>query len=160
GVEAHARIVAKDSYRRKLIQGASKVATQAWDNENPADLRASVYKELLSIPDPVETDKPVKMGWGKVFQAEEGVKVNIPVIDRHMRGLARGKLTTLAGPSGRGKSLLAGQIAKEAASQGAHTLIISMEMDDTEYEERMVRNVAQLDHPPMNAAEWDQVAEA
>jgi len=69
-------------------------------------------------------------------------------------------LTTLAGPSGQGKSLLAGQIAINAADKGASVLIVSMEMSGKEYEERMVRNIANLNHRPISDEDWHQVYDA
>jgi replicative DNA helicase len=158
GVETHAKIVSRDAMYRRLISTASKIAEKAWEGgPDPVSVVAEGMGLLLAVRTAYDEDAPTSMGGHDVYKDDDGVKTGVPVIDRYMLGLSAGKLTTLAGPSGQGKSLLAGQIAINVAESKGSVLIVSMEMSGKEYEERMVRSVALLDHRPVSEDDWEMV---
>lgn len=157
GVEAHARIVAKAAWNRSMIQAAQQIASLAWEGGEPEKTYSSAVGLMTGLA-PATRDEPKRMGWAKVFTEDNGIKVGIPSIDKYLRGISPGKLTVLAGPSGQGKSMLAAQIAREVAQQGHSTMIVSMEMNDSEYEERIIRQMSGLVGFPSHD-DMDRVAE-
>ncbi|AGR48543.1 DNA primase/helicase [Anabaena phage A-4L] len=71
----------------------------------------------------------------------KGVSSGIPAIDYAIGGLVPGKLVTFAGGTGCGKSTIAENIAVNAAMEGNHTFILSLEMPDTQVAARMVQTI-------------------
>jgi replicative DNA helicase len=157
-IEDHAKVVRDKSFLRKGLSATQRAAEIFYAGGDTTSVYSGALAEILRLSPP-SSDEPERMGWSEVFQNDQGIMVDIPVLDQKMLGLSKGKLTTVAGPSGRGKSLLAGQIAL-AAAETSRVLIISMEMSKKEYEERLVRNVANLDHRPDSEGDWESVVNA
>ena len=161
GVETHARIVARDAVYRNAIQAAGKIAELAYvGGPDPDAVLAEGQSILLALRRKNAENDPEAMGWHKVFSDNEGYMSEIPVIDRNLRGVQKGDLITIAGPSGMGKSMLAQGIAVNTARNGAIVMAASMEMDATEIEERMVRQIAQLDRRPQTVGDWHMIYDA
>lgn len=143
GVEAHAKIVARDAYYRRMIQAAGEIASLAYEGgPEPRHVMSESMGKLLGIRETYDSSAPKRMGWANVLTDEVGVPVGVPAIDKYIDGVCvPGRLVTLAGPSGFGKSLMAAQIARAVAEQGKSVFIASMEMDEKEYEWRLIQQV-------------------
>jgi len=160
GVEAHAKIVARDAYFRRLISAAGEIAKQAYEGGNVSEVQSASLRSILTLRAPEEKDAPSPMGGEDVFSVVDGVKVGVPVLDKYLHGLSGGKLTTLAGPSGQGKSMLAAHIARHFAAQSKKVFIASMEMSAKEYSERLIRQMTGLVGQPESNDDWLQVQRA
>ncbi|MEG0181634.1 MAG: DnaB-like helicase C-terminal domain-containing protein [Terrisporobacter sp.] len=74
-------------------------------------------------------------------EAEDGIRLGIPMLDDVIGGLYDGELTTIAAKSGGGKTALALQILRNVISQSKKVLFISGEMTDIQI---LFRNISAI----------------
>lgn len=150
GIEYHADIIIKLAFRRAL-KSASK---QIEDLANVADTEKS-YSEALSILMNIwESDKKTITRTPKeraefAFDRYTGLKdgdknavvgFGIKSLDKY-GGMQAGNSVIIAGPSGKGKTTLATQIALHVAKNHGPVLFVSLEMSE---EETIDRDIARL----------------
>ncbi len=141
GVEAHAKIVARDALYRRLINAGSQIVRVANEGGDDADKALTFAEGLLGgLRNQVSADLNT-MGTSEL-EDTTGLMWNLPALDRCTMGIVPGRLTIAAGSSGQGKSFLAAQIARSVATQDGHVVIFSLEMSAQEYESRMVHALA------------------
>lgn len=75
-----------------------------------------------------------------------GIRTGLPKIDRGIHGLNKGYSYIIAARPNVGKSLLAGQIALEAAKQGHRVLLQTPEMSAVQYLERFACHIAHVNY--------------
>ena len=151
GVEAHARIVARDALYRRLIQAASQIAQMAFaggPEVRPVLTAAETLllgvrtaeaagdftrlRELLDrfLEDPGEQVEG---------QLAEGVRSGFMDLDELLGGFKRGDLVILAARTGVGKSALLLNLARNAAAgQHGTVAIFSLEMSGDQLASRLL----------------------
>lgn len=141
GVEAHARIVARDARYRALIQTAGQIAQLAYEGGPDA---GRVLAAAMALVGGLVQQRDVGVErLGDLPMGEEaGMLWGIPALDRYTMGLAPGQLSIVAGRTASGKSMLAAQVARNCAAAGGKALIFTMEMSSGEYQRRMAHAIA------------------
>ena len=157
GVEAHARIVARDALYRRLINAAGKIAQRAYEG-GPNDQRvlADAEQLLLSIrssraagdftslrdllgaflEDPGEAAEGI---------LHEGVRSGFMDLDAVLDGFKRGDLVVLAARTGVGKTALMLNLARNAAvGQHATVAFFSLEMSGEQLATRLLSTEADV----------------
>jgi twinkle protein len=87
------------------------------------------------------------------------VSTGIPSLDKSFGGLSPGRLITVVGDTNIGKSTLVEQMCLQAAEQGVHSFVISLEMPDTEVVTRMLQNRLKLplySDPTFSISQFDK----
>jgi replicative DNA helicase len=112
--------------------------------------RDTLATQLASLIDEIENrNPPESFGFG------------IPTVDRELDGgFQRGELTTVAGPTGGGKSLLLAQAALNAARAGKAVVFFSLEMPAKAVLRRLVANLANVALPKPHETLFDQQLKA
>lgn len=177
--EYYARLVERDSLRRRLLQAAGKVAKLAYSDTDPNTLLTQAESLLLEVSSSrVGTNTTCFMGdlanlvydhIERVKQAGDGltgIPTGLTDLDKLLGGLQRSDMVVMAGRPGMGKTSLAMQIAKIAAKkQGKRTLFFSLEMGKEQLAQRVIASEAGIDVPRIRAGnirdeEWPIFFEA
>ncbi len=151
GVEAHARIIARDALYRRLIQAASQIAQRAYDG-GPDVARVLVEAEtlLLAVRSAEASGDFVRLrelldqfledaGEQVEGQLVEGVRSGFMDLDELLGGFKRGDLVILAARTGVGKSALLLNFARNAAvGQHATVALFSLEMSGEQLAARLL----------------------
>ena len=134
--EAYGHMISEMSVRRQLLSAAGEIAVQAHDSRIP---EAEVLSHCLEAIKKI-TDKPkpneripdaleVAMNWADyIAQRKYSLPTGIPKLDEKLGGLELKTQMVLAAKTGKGKSAMAFQIARNCASAGIKTIYFSMEM--------------------------------
>jgi len=142
GVETHARLIARDSFYRRMITASSEAAKRAYSGgPDPTKVYSDILTIVLSTTPPSAANDPRKLGLTDAFFMEDGIPTGIPVIDRHMGGLQKQKVSVVAAGSSVGKSMLAVNMMWSAAKSNHPCFVASMEMD-IEYDQRAIKHIA------------------
>lgn len=148
--EHHARAIADNATRRRLIDACGTVARAAFDPTTPAaEVLSMAAQEMTRAGDGVARDRPNLqqiaadyMARREVEIAADGQPTGIPSgladLDRITNGWRPGQLVTIAGPTGSGKSTLMLQCALHAAQTGRRVLILTLEMEEVEIMAKLV----------------------
>ena len=151
--------IVKDNYvRRNLIDAATNIATNAYDDENVTDLLDNAERDILNV---------VKARQSSVFvpirevlrnaqanlellaqnkRTVTGLETGFYDLDRHTAGLHGGEMIILAARPGMGKTSLALNIATNAAmTTDKAVAIFNLEMSAEMLVNRMISAVGQID---------------
>lgn len=151
--------IVKDNYvRRNLIDAATNIATNAYDNENVTDLLDNAERDILNV---------VKARQSSVFvpirevlrnaqanlemlaqnkRTVTGLETGFYDLDKHTAGLHGGEMIILAARPGMGKTALALNIATNAAmTTDKAVAIFNLEMSAEMLVNRMISAVGQID---------------
>ena len=151
--------IVKDNFvRRNLIDTATNIATNAYDDENVTDLLDNAEREILNV---------VKARQSSVFvpirevlrnaqanlemlaqnkRTVTGLETGFYDLDRHTAGLHGGEMIILAARPGMGKTSLALNIATNAAMTTSKAVaIFNLEMSAEMLVNRMISAVGQID---------------
>ena len=96
----------------------------------------------------------------------KGLPTPWPDVDDLTRGLKPGRLIVIGARPGVGKSLMGANMAAHVASRFGHTAYVSsMELDETEYTQRILAaealvDLTKLENGHLNEAEWGKIARA
>jgi replicative DNA helicase len=151
GIETHARIVARDSVYRKIIQVSSEIAQRAYEG-GPDAKEVLTYAEglLLSIKSSDFTGDftVIKSLLNKFLEdmdsdsegeLYDSVRTGFMDLDQLCGGFKRGDLIILAARTGVGKSALLLNFARNAGiGQGATVAIFSLEMSGEQLATRLL----------------------
>ena len=155
--EHHAREVADQALRRRLLAYANSVARMANDQQRPAaELVDVAMDELTKAGAGGRAEYPTMQEIAAAYWAERetewankgkptGIPSGLPDLDRLTNGWRPGQLVTVAGPTSGGKSTLMLQMALHAARRGRRALVLTLEMDGKEIMRKMVANQGRLD---------------
>ena len=158
GVEAHARIVARDSFYRQLIQAASQIAQLAYAGGPDVRLVISTSEQLLLSIRSAETsgdfvalrelleqflESPGEIEDGLLTSA---VRSGFMDLDQLLGGFKRGDLVILAARTGVGKTSLMLNFARNAAV-GSHATValFSLEMSGDQLAMRLLSAEADVE---------------
>ena len=155
--ERHAQEVADQATRRRMIAAASKVATMAHDQAQPAaELVDLAMAELTKAGADRRDARPELDQIAADYLAERenewtnkgkptGIPSGLVDLDRLTNGWKAGNLVIVAGPTSSGKTTLMLQMALHAARQGRRVLVLTLEMDARQILRKLVANVGQID---------------
>ena len=151
GVEAHARIVARDALYRRLIQAASQIAQRAFEGgPDVSRVLAEAETLLLGVRSAEAAGDFHRLreliehfledpGEEVEGQLVEGVRSGFMDLDELLGGFKRGDLLILAARTGVGKSALLLNFARNAAvGQHATVALFSLEMSGEQLAARLL----------------------
>lgn len=153
-VMRYAETVADLGKRRRVLLACSAIARAAGDHERPtSDIldvairevgkalgnRRAPTRPLIEIAEDALTDFEERL---RDPHALRGIPFGLPDLDRLLGGLQVGRLITVAGRPGMGKSALMAQAALYAAGAGRRVALFSLEMGDAEIFARMAKAYA------------------
>lgn len=149
-VEYYGRLVDENAIRRGLLSAAGRIAKAAYDMESDVDeVIGESEKELFIVTagmtaDTVKTSAQVM---SELFDLTEqrrdsgskpvGFLSGLSDLDRLLGGLQEGKLITLAGRPGMGKTAMKLSMALGLAKNGASVMIFNLEMTSDEIARRL-----------------------
>lgn len=143
----YAKIVSDDSAKRRIKQASDEMGKAAGDGltleetlEKVREQIDSVNKiggkenkyQVSSMLDYVNGAKERYEHWGEM----QGLSTGFPSIDQLTLGLNEAELVIIAGPTSRGKTLLAMNIANNVAKDGGRVLFVTLEMTHEELTSR------------------------
>lgn len=141
GIGYYCDIIREKARRRALIRMADRLMTESYTAEDGADLIARYGQELDRIGEEA-TDVELRQLWQweeAVYRqyAEEnergevaGVTTSFKKLNNILDPMQPGEMVIIAGRPSMGKSVLAMQMALDAAKMGKHVLVFSVEMDE------------------------------
>lgn len=100
------------------------------------------------------------------FRGESSaIMTDLPDLNRVTGGLARGELTIIGARPGVGKSAFSVGMALFAGRKKYHALVVSREMTDVQYGQRVLSNMADVDGMKLRRAkletdEWERIGDA
>ena len=143
----YAKIVADYSSKRKITSAANAIAETSSNGSTLDEALAKVKEKIsevntiggkqnkyqvASMSEYVEESKKRFEKWGQM----QGLSTGFPCIDRLTLGLSEGELIIIAGPTSKGKTLLAMNIANNVARYGGKVLFVTLEMTPEELTSR------------------------
>lgn len=156
--EHHARAIADNATRRRLIDACGTVARAAFDPTTPAaEVLSLAAREMTRAGEGVARDRPNLQQIAADYMARRDIEIaaggqptGIPSgladLDRITNGWKPGQLVTIAGPTGSGKSTLMLQCALHAARKGRRVLILTLEMEEVEIMAKLVACQGQVNN--------------
>lgn len=146
----YANILVEKARRRAVIQAATDMLADAYDDAAPIDeVIAECEVRLQNVPtgefagEPVELVQAVMAACDRVdeiFQRKRaaGTMIGLPSFDMAAGGVFPGELVLLAARPSVGKTALALQVAEHVASKGKVVYFASLEMRSTELAMRLL----------------------
>lgn len=143
----YANIVAEDSGKRKVDKAFDEVSRATRSGASLDEVLEKVKEQVhevnqingkknkyqvSSMMDYVDASKERYKNWGKL----QGLSTGFPSIDEQTLGLVDGELVIIAGPTSRGKTLLAMSISNNVAKYGGRVLFVTLEMTKEELTSR------------------------
>lgn len=172
GVEAHARIVARDALYRRLIQAMSQGAAMAYEGGPDAErVLADVEQLIAGVRSGLAEAAVTSMANIIDAMPEDGdesqrLTTGFPSVDRMTRGLKRGQTVVVGGRSDSGKSALMMSMAhRQAMDYGIPSLYVPLEDTPEEVIVRLAGDVMgmgwdyaqkQATNRAMSSAEWQE----
>lgn len=159
GVEHYAGIVRRDAQWRKAIQAGARLVQRSYQGgADVDDALAAAGRELEGIADPgagarelVSLGGVIDRWWERpgIYAAERAsaaVRSGLVAFDEVLGGIWPGELCVIAARTGRGKSLLLLNIARNAAlAQNLRVLVCSLEMSRDEWAVRALARESGID---------------
>ena len=151
--------IVKDNFvRRNLIDTATNIATNAYDDENVTDLLDSAERDILNVVKARQSSEFVSIKevlrnaqanlemLAQNKRTVTGLETGFYDLDRHTAGLHGGEMIILAARPGMGKTSLALNIATNAAMTTSKAVaIFNLEMSAEMLVNRMISAVGQID---------------
>ena len=175
-VAEYAEIVAECARLRELRRACKATLAEIGSGPESSTLVDSLESKLLTIVQHSETDTPTTAHQlaGEVMAAATadhsrliGFSTGIKALDRHTQGLQAPYVYTIAGRPGMGKSILAGQLARTVAGQGAAAVVISAEMPGRDIMRRLIAAESGVSstrikagRSQLDASQWGLVTDA
>lgn len=156
-VEYHARILQEMAIKRFLIEIASNIHQDSFDEttdvfsvlERAGTSLQSVHDQLISSKNELSTKEyayaVLKELQARMSGAPSGVRSGFESFDRHFNGLSKTDLIILAARPGMGKSAFAFQLALQVAQQKEPVGIFSLEMSGQQLIERLACVISEID---------------
>lgn len=151
----HARIVHELALKRSLAAAATKIASAIFDGDGDSTTLISEAQQALDTL----RDRQTRTRKSTAHYLREAVdqlddlaadafSTGFPGLDRALAGGFRpSQLITVAGPTSRGKSAFALNVAAHVARNAGGALIFSLEMSERELARRLLFSEAQVAHP-------------
>lgn len=145
----YAQVVVDKALERELVAASDRIQSIASGTGSTKDKLAAAQSAIMAITEAAEPKKPKlirevlvravasieRRGDGK----DKPMSTGFPSLDAKLSGgLRQPNLAIVAARPGMGKTALAGCIGYNTASAGVPTLMLSMEMGDTELADRLI----------------------
>lgn len=143
----YAKIVAEDAAKRKIKFAAEEIGRASANGKSLEETLDIVKQQVhdvnkiggkqnkyqvASMLDYVDGAQERYKNWGKL----QGLSTGFPSIDELTLGLMGGELIIIAGPTSRGKTLLAMNISNNVSKKGGRVLFVTLEMTHEELTSR------------------------
>ena len=150
-------IVRNDSILRKIIEASQKTINNAFENGNAGDVLAFAEKNIFDIAQTRRTNdlEHVKKGVNEAIDlmekisidpnANAGVKVGFPMLDKITNGFKAGELIIIAARPGIGKTTLAVNFAINAALKyNKSVAMFDLEMSSLQVAQRFICSTGRI----------------
>ncbi len=166
-IETHARILVEMGMKRALIELASQIHHDAYeDTEDVFKIIEQTNLKLQEILDHAisgraeKTMKDVALKHLKEVEARQsgkhsGLDSGFPVVDTITNGWQKTDLIVIAARPGMGKTAFAMQSAKMIAQRGIPVGVFSLEMSDEQLFERMAVSESEIDSEKVKKGQLD-----
>lgn len=159
-VDGYGRIVERMAVRRRLLDGAQKVARAAHADDMDIDeviatsedaIRAPIDRHVLALsPDRNAEDVAVDLQleactWRDDPRDVRGLATGLHPFDMATGGFESGLVYDLAARPGRGKSAAVAMVTRRLAEQGITVALMSLEMSDKAMMRRMAVQASRVD---------------
>jgi len=174
-IEHHALIVKEKYMKRQLIKVSSEINSMAYDETNDLqDLINFAEKSLFALTENMTAKDPRKLLDINIEYVEKlseiakrevrlsGVPSGLTRVDRISLGWQQSDLIIMAARPSMGKTALALQLAKNAASFNVPVLFFSVEMAEEQLAMRMISNDTGIDSRYLKIAkdlDWEKIDE-
>lgn len=172
---AYAGVIRSYSQRRRLLDIAHQLATWATELPDASQTLANLKTELDRIESGQSLGGPRALADIMPSVLDEldarstrshtllGQSTGLSDVDTLLDGLCPGRLYTIAGRPGSGKSVFGLQVARQVVSQGKRALLVTLEMPAQEVVHRLFAAEMPLELGKINAArlsesEWGRLA--
>lgn len=151
-IEHYAQIVRRDGERRAHIQAAESIAQLAYEERDPASLRADALKALIDAQG-TQGRRGGLVPVGATFDAllerlttgaDNSIKTGLLDLDRVLGGFAPQTLTVIAARTSVGKTAFLLELAARIAAQGRAVAYFSLEMSQAALDMRLLSRQTQL----------------
>jgi replicative DNA helicase len=155
-IEAYAKIIKDKARRRNLLEQANSLARMAYDERSDISVAVDAVLDNITATASTKQDGAVHISafTGQLVQEVDirrenpdaiwGIRTGFYDFDNATGGMQDGELMILAGDSGVGKSMLAGQMAIQLAQGGWPGAYYSLEMTGTAVARRMVSGASKI----------------
>ena len=153
--KAHIEILTDKLARRMVLSAASEMKRLAYEADSPVELLEATAAPISAIHDVVTSNKPSRdtkailrnctERFRKLCAGESdpmGIETSLQDINRMFRGLHGKQTVVISGYPGGGKTVLAAQLAMDAALEERNTLICSLELPEETLMNRIIAYVA------------------
>jgi len=173
-VEWAASRILEAAARRRMIQWANSVAQAAYDEPDFAQVQAQIH-QLKDLDQPrtasscftsyAQLAETEIERWERINQDITGVPSGFGKIDNITGGFQPSDLIVVAARPGMGKTVMALNVAENAARQGYPVAIFSLEMSRSQLYARQTARVARVDSQRfrvggIQSAEWKHIVDA
>lgn len=161
--EEHAKIIKEKAQLRRLIETCDAIIEEAYEEQSPAnEILETAEKKIFSIATRNKTsdfetlESIVQKSLERIQDINnhpekiEGVKTNLIKLDDVLNGLQKSDLILLAARPSMGKTALALNIAKNAASLGKTVAIFSLEMSKGQLAKRFLSTASGVNSQYLN----------
>lgn len=172
-IDSYIRVMKELSARRKSIQSVEEIITQLRD---PTQDLGTVLDKLRTESRNIEVNKHKVESMLDVMLAtydylekrskgeDKSISTGIPNVDALVGGFFGGELTVIGARPSIGKSAFGANIAIEAAKNGFKVAVVSREMTDVQYGQRMIAHDTFIDGMKLRKADlseedWCSIAE-
>jgi len=175
-VDYYSKIVKEKYILRTIISVASKISTSAYDNqEDVIDILDGAEQELFNLSQDAERGKfkeiepllhTVLDNWGNRKSGDlTGTPSGFFELDNLLSGFQKSDFIILAGRPSMGKTALALNLARNAATSKAKVGFFSLEMSNKQLVERLITSEAKLDSHLVRTGklpkhQWKKLSEA
>lgn len=177
-LEFYIKIIKDNNIRRSLIQTATDIATNAYDEENVTTLLDDAERNILNVVKARQSSEFVPIHevlrkaqanlemLAKDKRVITGIETGFYDLDKHTAGLHGGELIILAARPGMGKTSFALNIATNAAMTTSKAVaIFNLEMSAEMLVNRMISAVGQIDSKKLQTGalqsnDWKRYNEA
>jgi len=152
-IKYYCRIVKERSTLRKLLLGAQEVQQMIYDDKPVVDIISHMEKSTMPAQEGNEPESATDVLRRSIKQVEKryenkgqvmGIPYGIPELDELTNGMHGGQLIIVAGRPSMGKSAFAGNICESACINGKSAAVWTMEMQDTDYMDRLLSAKGQV----------------
>lgn len=163
-VRAYIQIVVEKHERRRLFMAGETIRKMAQDEDMDT---AGIVSEARNLLRDIATSKaewvPMMNVLMNTYDAVERrakgedkpISVGIPSLDKVFYGFVPGEFTVIGARPGVGKSAIGGAIAMQAAMTGKKVGIVSLEMVDIQYGQRILAYTSGIDSEKIRNADLD-----
>ena len=161
--EEHAKTIREKAQLRRLIEICQEIVEDAYEEQSPVnEILESAEKKIFSIATRNKTsdfealESIIKRSLERIISINnhpeklEGVKTKLINLDDILNGLQKSDLILLAARPSMGKTALALNIARNAASLGKKVAVVSLEMSKGQLAKRLLSTASGVNSQYLN----------